>query len=287
MIRRNTRLRKEYLFRRSLIGKQKDSYEKRRKLKEALQEGKPIPTEIRAIALSLQKELDYEDDNTFKAPNNIDDEYATAGIELPKIMITTSRDPSPKLTQFSKELRLIFPEASRMNRGNHRISELAEASRRHGVTDLIIVHETRGRPDGLIISHLPYGPTAYFTLVNVVMRHDIYGMDAMSIVNPHLIFHNFNSELGKRVNVILKYLFTPAKDDSKRVITFANQDDWISFRHHTWTKTGHKQVELNEIGPRFEMQLYKIRLGSLEMVEAENEWVLRNYQNSTKRRNFL
>jgi U3 small nucleolar ribonucleoprotein protein IMP4 len=31
----------------------------------------------------------------------------------------------------------------------------------------------RGQPDGLIISHLPYGPTAYFALLNVLTRHDI------------------------------------------------------------------------------------------------------------------
>lgn len=88
-------------------------------------------------------------------------------------MITTSRKPSPRLTQFAKEIKLLFPGAQRMNRGNHVLKELIEASRRHGITDVVIVHETRGQPDGLVVSHLPYGPTAYFSLANVVMRHDI------------------------------------------------------------------------------------------------------------------
>ena len=36
-----------------------------------------------------------------------------------------------------------------------------------------MVHEHRGEPDGLVVCHLPYGPTAYFGLFNTVLRHDI------------------------------------------------------------------------------------------------------------------
>lgn len=39
---------------------------------------------------------------------NIDDEYRWAGVEDPKIIITTSRDPSSKLKQFAKVGRLVF-----------------------------------------------------------------------------------------------------------------------------------------------------------------------------------
>jgi rRNA maturation protein Rpf1 len=48
------------------------------------------------------------------------------------------------------------------------ISEIVESCRAHNITDLILVHEHRGQPDGLIVSHLPNGPTAYFGLLNVV-----------------------------------------------------------------------------------------------------------------------
>ena len=33
-----------------------------------------------------------------------------------------------------------------------------------------------------------------------------------------------------QVQSILKYLFPVPKEDSKRVVTFANQEDYISFR---------------------------------------------------------
>uniref|UniRef100_A0A8C3H5V5 IMP U3 small nucleolar ribonucleoprotein 4 n=1 Tax=Chrysemys picta bellii TaxID=8478 RepID=A0A8C3H5V5_CHRPI len=159
-----------------------------------------------------------------------DDEYRWAGVEDPKVMITTSRDPSSRLKMFAKEMKLVVPGAQRMNRGRHEVGALLRACKANGVTDLLVLHEHRGQPDGLIVSHLPFGPTAFFTLCNVVMRHEVPDIGTMSEATPHLIFHNFTSRLGQRVCSILKYLFPVPKEDSKRVITFANQDDYISFR---------------------------------------------------------
>ena len=39
--------------------------------------------------------------------SHIDDEYKWAGVEDPKIMVTTSRDPSSKLKQFAKVYTLV------------------------------------------------------------------------------------------------------------------------------------------------------------------------------------
>lgn len=50
-----------------------------------------------------------------------------------------------------------------------------------------------------------------------------------------------------QVTNILKYLFPAPKEESKRVIAFANDDDFISFRHHTYTKVNHKEVDLQEV----------------------------------------
>ena len=54
-----------------------------------------------------------------------------------------------------------------------------------------------GQPDGLVICHLPYGPSAYFSLSNTVMRHDIPKVGPVQEVYPHLIFNNFTTPLGK------------------------------------------------------------------------------------------
>ena len=135
------------------------------------------------------------------------------------MLITTSRDPSSRLTAFAKELKLLFPGAVRVNRGGQVVGDLVESSRTGGFSDIVVVHEHRGEPDGMVISHLPFGaplpacglrlccslpgglfsgvrlavllrvarrlaaqssppgrcagPTAYFGLMNCVMRHDI------------------------------------------------------------------------------------------------------------------
>ncbi|KAG6495803.1 hypothetical protein ZIOFF_043631 [Zingiber officinale] len=130
------------------------------------------------------------------------DEYATASEKDPKILLTTSREPSQRLGQFVKELKLVFPNAARMNRGSQVISEIIEFCRAHEYTDVIFVHEHRGEPDNLVICHLPFGPTAFFELLNV---------------------------LGQRTANILKHLFTVPKPETKRIITFANKSDYISF----------------------------------------------------------
>jgi U3 small nucleolar ribonucleoprotein protein IMP4 len=81
------------LYRKSLEGKERLLYEKKRKIKEALQglnfhklffffflilipcangdftEGKPIPTELRSEEAELRHQIDLEDENTAGMPN--------------------------------------------------------------------------------------------------------------------------------------------------------------------------------------------------------------------------
>lgn len=236
----------------------------------------------------MQSELEFDDKGADGVASSIDDEYKWVGVEDPKIMVTTSHDPSSKLKQFAKEIKLMFPNSQRLNRGKHEMKALISACRANDVTDFIVLHEHRGVPDGMIISHLPYGPTAYFNLSNVVMRHDIPEVGTMSEAYPHLIFHNFSSRLGERVKTILRSLFPVPKEDSKRVVTFANQDDYISFRHHVFKKPDRKTVELTEVGPRFELKLYEIKLGTLDQANsADTEWRLHPYMNTAKKRRFL
>lgn len=45
-----------------------------------------------------------------------------------------------------QEMKLMFPGAQRMNRGNHEVKNLVHACKSNNVTDLVIVHETRGQP---------------------------------------------------------------------------------------------------------------------------------------------
>jgi U3 small nucleolar ribonucleoprotein protein IMP4 len=231
--------------------------------------------------------VDLDDDNTAVQRTHVDDEYAGASQRDPRVLVTTSRDPSSRLTQFAKELKLMFPGSQRVNRGGLVVGDLVGSCRASDFTDLVIAHEHRGEPDGLVVCHLPYGPTAYFGVHNAVLRHDIGDKAAVGTVSeahPHLILDNFTSKLGQRTAGILRHLFPVPKPDAKRVMTFANREDFISFRHHTYEMPrGERSVELQERGPRFELKLYQIKLGTLDQAHAENEYMLRAYTRSAKK----
>lgn len=287
MIRRQTRERRQYVYSKSLEAQERESYERKQQLKEALATGKKLPNELKKDAKILGKQLAF-DEAQQEPTTHIDNEYSRAGIQDPKIVITTSRDPSSKLLQFAKEMRLVFPNSHRINRGNYVVKELADACRANDVTDLIVLHEHRGTPDAMIVSHFPHGPTVFFTLTNVTLRHDIenYKSSTVSEQYPHLIFDNFSSKLGQRIQDCLKYLFPVPKEDSKRVMTFANEDDFISFRHHVFVQVA-RDVQLAEVGPRFQLKPYEIRQGTLEQTESEREWVLSHYSRTAKKRSML
>ncbi|WVN86990.1 uncharacterized protein L203_102165 [Cryptococcus depauperatus CBS 7841] len=286
MLRRQSRERREYIYKKSQESQERAIWERKQKIKDLLAQGKTLPTELR----NEVRELGGKDlvlDEAQQDPSSlIDNEYAKVGTYDPKIVITTSRSPSSRLLQFSKELRLVFPNSYRLNRGNTVVKDLVSACNAQGVTDLVVVHEHRGVPDALIVSHLPHGPTLSMTLHNVTLRHDVStNTSTVSEQYPHLIFDGFSTKLGERVTGILKALFPVPKQDSKRVMTFKNDNDFVSFRHHVFAKTSHKDVELAEVGPRFEAKPYEIRQGTVDQIEADVEWLLRPYLRTAKKRN--
>ena len=246
-----------------------------------------LPTEVRGDYDKLKNSLDCEDDKTSVGIQSIDDEYGDVGISDPRVCVTTSREPSSRLKQFAKEINLLVPNAKRINRGNYRVDQITNACKDADFTDIIVVQETRGEPDGLVVCHLPLGPTAYFSLSNTVLRHDIEDCSSMSEAYPHLILNGFETKTGERIGNVLKCLFPSPRIDTKRVVTVSNDNDFISFRHHMFAKEGPEKVALSEVGPRFEMRLFQLKLGTMDMKDAENEYVLRPYQNTAKKRKTL
>jgi U3 small nucleolar ribonucleoprotein protein IMP4 len=157
---------------------------------------------------------------------------------------------------------------------------------------VLLLHEHRGTPKALTVSHLPHGPTASFSLHNVVLRADIpnSARGTVSESYPHLIFEGFTTPLGERVVKILKHLFPPRESNAKigsRVVTFKNIDDSIEVRHHVFVRTGHQSVELAEVGPRMTMRLFEIRAGTLENKDGDGEWHLNQYTRTSKKKDYL
>ncbi|XP_002136433.1 U3 small nucleolar ribonucleoprotein protein IMP4 [Drosophila pseudoobscura] len=285
MLRKQARQRREYLYSKALSERLKSKKRVQDSVVQSLDRNKTLNSPIVAKGIDVYSSLKYDDKGIEVRLSN--DEYDHAGCQDPKIMLTTSHNPSSRLKMFMKELRLIFPNAQQMNRGKYQLTTLMHACRANNVTDFLIVHEHRGIPDSLVICHLPYGPTSFFNISDVIMRHDIPDIGHMSEQKPHLIFNNFKSPIGLRTVQILKHLFPVPKENSQRVISFLNHNDSIIFRHHQY-KNINRELSLSEIGPRFVLKLYQIKLGTLENIKAaDTEWVNRPYLNTSNKKQIF
>ncbi|KYK58331.1 U3 small nucleolar ribonucleoprotein IMP4 [Drechmeria coniospora] len=298
MIRKQARQRRDYLYRRALLLRDAEISEKRAKLRESLASGKPLDSSI-ANDKALRKDYQYDESSRDLGVNealDLDDEYSQlSGIIDPRVVLTTSRDPSARLSAFAKEIRLLIPTSIRMNRGNLILPDLVKSSQSAGLTDILLLHEHRGTPTALTLTHFPHGPTISFSLHNVVLRHDIPGSlrGTVSESYPHLIFDGFTTPLGLRIVKILKHIFPPRdaitgkNKVGSRVVTFKNFEDSIEVRHHVFVRTGYDSVELAEVGPRMTMRPFQIRGGTLENKDGDVEWQLTQYTRTAKKKNYL
>lgn len=297
MIRKQARQRRDYLYRKALLLKDAEINDKRAKLRASLASGKALDPEI-ANDKSLRKDYQYDEsaDKTTSEQLDLDDEYAQlSGVVDPRILVTTSRNPSSRLAAFAKEIRLLLPTAVRLNRGTLVLPDLVQSAKSSGLSDIILLHEHRGTPTALTISHLPHGPTVSFSLHNVVLRHDIPGSvrGTVSEAYPHLIFDGFTTPLGQRVVKVLKHIFPPREPITNktkignRIVTFKNIDDSIEVRHHVFVRTGYDSIELSEVGPRMTMRMFEIRGGTLENKDGDVEWHLTQYTRTAKKKNYL
>ena len=64
MQRRNARLRREYLYKRSLEGKEKEEHERKAQMRSALASGAPLPGNLAVEAEALKSAIELEDDRT-------------------------------------------------------------------------------------------------------------------------------------------------------------------------------------------------------------------------------
>jgi U3 small nucleolar ribonucleoprotein protein IMP4 len=103
MLRRQARERRAYLHQKALA--QKSNVAHLRRLKAHIDKDKELPKDLQDP--SLRKDLRYDEAQLMvEDDDNIDDEYYNVGMREPRILITTSRDPSSRLPQFSKVFTL-------------------------------------------------------------------------------------------------------------------------------------------------------------------------------------
>jgi len=306
MLRRQARLRRDYLESKRLEDQSNQLIENRKIVIDCHKNAKPVPTHLVDLEREMREKMNLEDVDSLSTKPTFDSEYSMAGVRPPRLLLTTSRGAGKTTLEFAKEISLLFPDCHRMNRGQLSLGELKKLADLNEVTDVLVVGGSAksGYPTSLTVSHMPFGPTATFEIKDVKMRHDLPERPpAMPTHNPHLIFHQFNSKIGVRFMHILKFLF-PATDgditsrgaDRTRLVSFVNRRDQIHFRHHVFvdTKTfldkdkmtetdDAEHVELTEIGPRFTLKPYRIMRGTIEMGnDVEREWTCATFMNRPK-----
>lgn len=78
--------------------KDREHQEKLVKIKKAIESDKAMPTEYRKQKDQLKHDLELADDKTIAARTHVDDEYEEAKYRDPKVLVTTSRNASQRLT---------------------------------------------------------------------------------------------------------------------------------------------------------------------------------------------
>jgi U3 small nucleolar ribonucleoprotein protein IMP4 len=206
---------------------------------------------------------------TLVIPNSRRINRGTAGKQCNASPLSLS--PPPSVSAVAPELRLNRPTnaTEHVIAGHNVLPDVMDAARDAGCasapvaayipvslfvtfalcrySDVVVLHETRGDPDGMVVSHLPLGPTLMFTVGGTVLRHDIDIKATAPQAYPHLVFDGFApGGIGKRVRTVLQHLFPEPKPDAARIVTFANRGDNISVRHHI-AAIGGREVSCRQV----------------------------------------
>jgi len=209
----------------------------------------------------------------------------------PKLLITTADHGSHRTIKFARDLADVIPNGKYYYRKGLPLKKIIKQCEAREFTELIIINEDRRVPNGLVVCHLPNGPTAHFKLTSSKLTNEMKNNKKTfdKDIKPEVILNNFNTMLGHRVGRMLASLFHFEPNfEGRRVVTFHNQRDYIFFRHHLYGFSDDgKKVGLKEIGPRFTLKLRTLQKGTFDSKYGEFEWVHKRHEMETSRRKFF
>lgn len=259
---------------------------------------KPVP---KTIENTREKdETMVQPDDAEVAADEDQDEFAEhfKRVRPPNVLITTSYKVTGVAYRFISELLEVLPCATYYKRQGYPLKKIVEYARNRDFTDLMVFNEDRKQINGLLLVHLPDGPTARFRLSNLVLSDDIKGHARATSHRPELVLNNFDTRLGHRVGRMFASLFHQDPTfKGRRVVTFHNQRDFIFFRHHRYIfeekqvkEKGKKEkatvvkARLQEIGPRFTLRLQSLQKGTFDSKGGEFEWLAKPDQDTSRRK---
>uniref|UniRef100_A0A8D2MKV1 Ribosome production factor 1 n=1 Tax=Zonotrichia albicollis TaxID=44394 RepID=A0A8D2MKV1_ZONAL len=264
---------------------------KRRKEREALGDKAPP----KAVPKTIENQRVY--DETTVDPNDEEVAFDEATDEfapyfnrqtVPKILITTSDRPRGRTVRFCEQLATVIPNSHVFYRRGLALKRIIPQCIARDFTDLIVINEDRKIPNGLVLSHLPDGPTAHFRMSSVRLRKEIKrkGKEPTEHV-PEVILNNFTTRLGHSIGRMFAALFPhDPQFIGRQVATFHNQRDYIFFRFHRYIFKSEKKVGIQELGPRFTLKLRSLQKGTFDSKFGEYEWIHKRREMDTSRRKF-
>lgn len=228
----------------------------------------------------LRKELEIDDFSSYFSRSY-----------TPRVLITYADNPVTKTRKFGIELARIIPNSLAKIRNRSSIKKMVKSAIRENFTDIVVINENNRQPNGLVVVHLPNGPTAHFKLSNVKITKEIRRSHTeFTTHRPEVILTNFTTRLGLSVGRMLGALFHHDPEfKGRRAVTFHNQRDFIFFRHHRYefTKDG-KRAKLRELGPRFTLKLRSVQEGTFDTKCGDFDWMVTNKRHAMEgRRKFF
>lgn len=173
---------------------------------------------------------------------------------------------------------------------SHLVGEMGKLASEKGFTHLVVLSEKNKECNGLLITHLPIGPSAFFKLSSFQAGFTIPGHGRPTSHIPELILNNFGTRLGRRTGRFLGSLFPHEPQfEGRQVVTFHNQRDFIFVRHHRYVYRKEKdktRARLQELGPRFTLKLRWLQEGIFDGNCGEYEWIHKRAEMETSRRKF-
>jgi len=208
--------------------------------------------------------------------------------EPPKVFITCSENPHTWTIRFCRELKLLIQDSIFRYRRRTSLKKLVEEAKTRGFTNIVVVTEDRRHPTGMVVIHLPAGPTAFFRISSVKYCKNIKNRAQYTSHKPEIVMNNFRTRLGLSIGRLFTSLFQFNPDfKGRRVVTFHNQRDYIFVRHHRYEFKSESKAALQEIGPRFTLRLRSLQKNTFDTKFGEYEWILKRHEMETSRRRFF
>ncbi|KAJ8682573.1 hypothetical protein QAD02_018365 [Eretmocerus hayati] len=275
----------------------KKAKKERRKARAQTDEPKQVPHTIESLRekdeTMIYGEIDDEQNEEIKVDMEHDEfaSYYRQEYE-PKVLITYSDNPHTKTRIFGRELTRIIPNSVSLYRNRSSVKKMVKRCIEKGFTDIVVINENQCKPNGMLVVHLPEGPTMYYKVSNVKLTPELRrSHKEITEHRPEVILNNFTTRLGHTVARGLGALFHYQPEfKGRRVVTFHNQRDYIFFRHHRYEfdkKTA--KPRLRELGPRFTLKLKSLQHGTFDSKHGSYEWIIqgRRHQLETSRRKFF